>query len=691
MRKSGYEYIIPVVLALVITLVLGFSIPMLSTSYLLKLEDSEVLAPDFYRYYHDMNGDGESEIIEIFYNSSGNLSVKLRHLNEGTINQFNLPGRLTKIGRTLDLQDINGDGITDVFVCTEKNDSIYLNIIDNVYTHPTSSRVYTLDPINQYNENGDYSFIVGGIRDLNGDGSPEFVMAINGGHSLQPRRVYAIDYRNGTVQKSPISGAAIYSLGFFDLDGDDCDEILLKTTATDNFSEPFPYMDTTSYLMVLDQNLSFYKAPQALSQNRSWSTVEPFTYNGERFLISYVHYTGSDIMHSILTIFDDSLRTLRKKDIHMLPRERFSFWRKSDSLDLAYLHILSEDKGFTMDLNLQFTDSLKSELPVSDYSKAECKFNLDGTGRDEYVFVGENKVFVIRDELEHLAELDVVWSARNPRILVSIIESGNDKPVLMLQLEREVFYLSYKKNAWFKFRMLVYPLIFLILFGLFYLLGSLQNRMIRRRYEKDRLISQLQLQSIKNQLDPHFTYNALNAVGSLIYKGEKELAYQYLKGLTDLLRLVSGDASDVAWTLGDELSFVRKFLEIEKLRFRDRFVYTVEVRGELEDMKVPKLSVLTFVENGIKHGLRHKKNDRELKIVAEKFKGGMRIGISDNGIGREAAAKYQEEKAGNGIEMMKKYFKQYREAKGRRASFELTDLYNEKNEPAGTLVEIYIL
>ncbi|MDX2431329.1 MAG: histidine kinase [Bacteroides sp.] len=690
MRRSSYEYIIPVVLALGITISLGFLIPNLSAPYQLKLEKSELVAPDFYRCYNDLDRDGNSEIIEIFYNSSGNLSVKLRHLNEGTINQFNLPGRLPKVGRMLDLQDINGDGITDIFVCTEKNDSIYLTIIDDIYKHPTSARVYALDPINQNNDNGDYTFIVGGIRDLNGDGSPEFVMAINGGHSLQPRRVYAIDYRKNTVLKSPESGAAVYSLGFFDLDRDGNDEILLNTTATDNFSEPFPYMDTTTYLMVLDKDLSFYKAPLALGENRSWSAVEPFTYNGEHFILSYVRYTGVDQNHSNLTIYDDSLRPLRSRDIHQQPRDAFGFWRESDSLGLAYMHILSREKRFKVDFNLQFSDSIRSELPLSDLKKPERRFNLDGSGKDEYVFVGENKVLVIRDDLKHSAELDVAWSHRNPRTLVSIIEKEGDKPVLVVQLEREAFYLTYNQNVWFKFRFLVYPAIFIMLFGMFYLLGNLQMRMVRRRYEKDRLISQLQLQSIKNQLDPHFTYNALNAVGSLIYKGEKDLAYQYLKGLTDLLRLVSGDASVVTWTLKDELGFVLKFLEIEKLRFREKFVYSLEVEDELNGLKLPKLSVLTFVENAIKHGLRHKSSERILKIAAEAFEGGMRISIVDNGIGRKAAAKYQEEKSGNGLEMMKKYFKQFNEAAGSKARFEIIDLFKNENEPAGTRVEIYI-
>ena len=136
MRRSSFEYIIPALLALAITIGLGFSIPILSTRYTLKLEGSEILPAEFFRYFHDVDQDGVSEMIELFYNSSGNLSVKLRHLNEATINQFNLPGMLPRVGVSLSLQDINNDGITDIFVCTERNDSIYLTIIDDIFGHP---------------------------------------------------------------------------------------------------------------------------------------------------------------------------------------------------------------------------------------------------------------------------------------------------------------------------------------------------------------------------------------------------------------------------------------------------------------------------------------------------------------------------------------------------------------------------
>ena len=69
---------------------------------------------------------------------------------------------------------------------------------------------------------------------------------------------------------------------------------------------------------------------------------------------------------------------------------------------------------------------------------------------------------------------------------------------------------------------------------------------------------------------------------------------------------------------------------------------------------------------------------------------GLKVEINDNGIGRIAAEKYRDEKSGKGIEMMKRYFKQFNEATGLKARFEIRDLYEKNNEPAGTLVEIYI-
>ncbi len=689
MRKSSYEYIIPAILALALTLGLIRYVPALSTRYLLKVERTEEIEADYVRHYHDLNGDGTSEIIELFYNSSENLAVKIRHLSEATINQFNLPGRLADGGAELDLYDVNGDGHTDVLICSEKNDTMYLSIIDDVFSHPTRFKCFALDPINQYNDYADYNFIPGGISDLNGDGHTEYVLAINGGHSLQPRRVYAIDYHNDTVLRSPVSGAAIHSLRLFDLDGNGLDEILVNTTATDNFDFDFPYMDTTAWLVMLNSKLDYCRPPVSMNDHLSFVELEPFTYEGEGFILSNQRYREGDKVYALFSIYDEFYTVICERRM-IRPRSRnLTFFRDSESTELEHLKLITDEKVYSLDFDLSFTDSLRREVPRGfDHSKA--RFDLDGNDDMEYIFRSNQDIVVLRSDLRHPALCDVDLTEHDMRSRISVIKEDSGDRLLFVHQESEDTWLSYHQNGWIKYRVLLYPLIFVLLFGLFYHTGNLQIRMVRKRYEKDRLISQLQLQSIKNQLDPHFTYNALNAVGSLIYKGEKDLAYQYLKGVTDLLRMVSGDAPDVCWTLAEELDFVRKFLEIEKLRFREKFVYSIAGESALGEIQMPKLSVLTFVENALKHGLRNKVDDRKLEIALAALDGGLKIGIRDNGVGRQSAEKYREEKSGKGIKIMKKYFKQFNEASGRKARFEITDLFDTEGKPAGTLVEIFI-
>jgi LytS/YehU family sensor histidine kinase len=140
------------------------------------------------------------------------------------------------------------------------------------------------------------------------------------------------------------------------------------------------------------------------------------------------------------------------------------------------------------------------------------------------------------------------------------------------------------------------------------------------------------------------------------------------------------------------LEFVNRYLEIEKLRFKEKFIYKVTVKEDrLNGLELPKMSVLTFVENAIKHGLRNKEYDRKLDVEVMALRKGMKITIRDNGIGRTAAAKFRDESAGQGIKMMKKYFKQFNEATGRKAHFEVRDLFEYDLKASGTMIEITIL
>ncbi|RBW61334.1 hypothetical protein DS884_03220 [Tenacibaculum sp. E3R01] len=153
--------------------------------------------------------------------------------------------------------------------------------------------------------------------------------------------------------------------------------------------------------------------------------------------------------------------------------------------------------------------------------------------------------------------------------------------------------------------------------------------------KKKNELAHLQLKSLKAQMNPHFMFNALNSIQSLILKEDKHEAYTYLTKFASLIRenLQMSEKSFVYFE--EELSLLKKYLELEKLRFRDDFVYEIKGIENIEDIKIPSMIIQPFVENSIKHGLLHKITG--LKKVAINFyqEEVFKCVIIDNGIGVE--------------------------------------------------------
>lgn len=152
-------------------------------------------------------------------------------------------------------------------------------------------------------------------------------------------------------------------------------------------------------------------------------------------------------------------------------------------------------------------------------------------------------------------------------------------------------------------------------------------------------LAYLQLKSLKAQMNPHFMFNAMNSIQNLVIKGDKEEAYNYLTKFSSLIRenLNMSEKSFVYFE--EELSLLKKYLELEKLRFREGFEYQLEGIGTIGDIKIPSMIIQPFVENAIKHGLLHKMDGLK-KVTIEFFQEDIfKCIITDNGIGVEASKK----------------------------------------------------
>ncbi|MDX9729386.1 MAG: histidine kinase [Bacteroidales bacterium] len=200
----------------------------------------------------------------------------------------------------------------------------------------------------------------------------------------------------------------------------------------------------------------------------------------------------------------------------------------------------------------------------------------------------------------------------------------------------------------------------------------------------------LQLNSVIRQFDPHFTFNAVTSVGSLIMKGEKEKAYNYFIKLSNLLRSIITDSSILLRPLQQELEFVTRYCELQQLRFGTRFEYTIEVSPDVSlSTPVPKMIIQSFAENAIKHGLENKKGIGHMEISIRNLDEGVEVTVRDNGIGRVAAAGMHTQGAGTGLKNIAGIVEAINRANREKITFSLTDLYDGKNA-SGTEVRVFL-
>jgi sensor histidine kinase YesM len=252
------------------------------------------------------------------------------------------------------------------------------------------------------------------------------------------------------------------------------------------------------------------------------------------------------------------------------------------------------------------------------------------------------------------------------------------------------FFVKLKRNNLYYLGYLTYPGIYFVILLFLVLVKRINTlQVVQKESLKQRLVT-LQLQAIKSQLDPHFTFNTLNSIASLIYLEDRELAYDYMNKFTQLLRGLINDAEMIYRSLGKELEFVTTYLELEKLRFGEKFNYEIVIGNDVSlKEKVPKLVLHTFAENAIKHGIMSRPEGGALKINAEKQKKYLVLSVEDNGIGRKKAEGLSTS-TGKGLKLTGEFYDILNKINKKPIKHLIIDLYDDKDEPAGTRVEVWV-
>jgi two-component system, LytTR family, sensor kinase len=163
-----------------------------------------------------------------------------------------------------------------------------------------------------------------------------------------------------------------------------------------------------------------------------------------------------------------------------------------------------------------------------------------------------------------------------------------------------------------------------------------RRRAEQRERQAERLAKELaeaQLGALRMQLQPHFLFNTLNAIMALVRDVETERAIQALSLLSDVLRTTMRAGAENETTLAEEVAFVSRYLEIERVRFGDRLAVSIDVSPSLGDALVPSFVLQPFVENALRHGLARRRDVGHLEVTAAEENGHVRIVVSDDGAG----------------------------------------------------------
>jgi len=233
-----------------------------------------------------------------------------------------------------------------------------------------------------------------------------------------------------------------------------------------------------------------------------------------------------------------------------------------------------------------------------------------------------------------------------------------------------------------------------LLFALFYFMTKYRARI--KLADQNKAMAETKLQVLQSQINPHFIFNALTGIQNSVLKSETMEAYNYLGKFSDILRVMATTATSISIPLVNEIELIGNYLALEKLRFRDGFVYSVDVSESLKEKnyKVPGMLVQPVVENAIIHGISNLTYQGKVHVFFQQFGGGVKVIVTDNGRGRNAAAIIARAEAGKHLsiatENSQNTLKALHTIGYKDADIQTLDLFHKDGTSAGTQVTIYL-
>ncbi|UZR96463.1 sensor histidine kinase [Chondrinema litorale] len=441
---------------------------------------------------------------------------------------------------------------------------------------------------------------------------------------------------------------------------------------------------------LIDNNLSFIKAVG----NKLWCSYKGYLQciNTETDKITTItKQDGLENLITGLTISDSLLIFSSRRELYALPIYNELLFKKRKVPEVYFTQILIGNQN----------ENIKDKY-ILPYEKNSVAFHFQANSFEaakhlkfKYKLRGFDTQWRTTDHGISSVEYNSL-PAGNFTFEIKTTTANNEYTSTGKKIEL-VIQLPFWEEWWF------ITLCLSLVFGalIFYYQKKMKSREEKQNQIFDKLVQEkkfttLKLENLRSQMNPHFIFNALNSIQEYIINNQKNLASSYLVKFSRLIRiyLQHSQVNDV--TLSAEIEALSLYLELEKIRFEEELKYHLEIAEGVNTkrIKVPSIFIQPYVENAIKHGLLHKKNNRKLEIKFElsECKTKLLCRIEDNGVGREAAQRISARNSFHtsfATKANEERIDLYNLNRSNKISVEINDI-KENNIALGTVVSISI-
>jgi tetratricopeptide (TPR) repeat protein len=260
--------------------------------------------------------------------------------------------------------------------------------------------------------------------------------------------------------------------------------------------------------------------------------------------------------------------------------------------------------------------------------------------------------------------------------------------------ELEVLTLKLSQQQWFTYGAIAFVCLFILVS--FLVIRQFRLSAKKRITEMNQQIAEMTQANLRQQMNPHFIFNTLNSIQYYMYQHDKVATNNYLTKFSSLIRKILENSQHTAIPLEDELEALRLYLDLERLRFKDKLTYSIEVDDSIDTLqtKIPTMLIQPYVENAICHGLVNKDAPGYVRILLHQDKGYISCIIEDNGIGRTAASEIKKQHGTThnslGTKITRSRLDVVNSLYGSSLEIKYTDLKDQEGNALGTRVEIHI-